>query len=182
MNICEELRCPFALKNGCDRYTVSNVCPVAWIAPGMPHPEIRANQYWLYATDNADIDINERRQTLEAEVLKQESSIRWLEMREQMDDRPVMVWGEEIADSSERVNEVADTLLLPPKINRFLYNFAYNPVSMQYRPVSKRSRRRFRGLMRNLKHKKAMVAKWISAVEVAIVDVQTEGGKEKYEQ
>lgn len=88
INICESLRCPHALRTGCDQFNVSNYCPVLRV-----NPCIQANQYWLFADDAAPIDIPQAREVLKTEVLDRESSQRRLWARENMDERqPVMVW------------------------------------------------------------------------------------------
>lgn len=73
-NICNEIRCPYSLKNGCDRYSVSNHCHIFYSQPGQQREGLRANQYWLFA-DEADpaIDINQLRSENEA-FLKQDET------------------------------------------------------------------------------------------------------------
>lgn len=70
MNLCDELRSPMR-ERGCQEFTTSYHCPVGLLNPKSPerHPEILPNGYWLYADADADIDINQLRTVLEAEVL-----------------------------------------------------------------------------------------------------------------
>jgi hypothetical protein len=74
-NLCKELRCPYSLKNGCDRYSVSNHCHLLSQA-GQKRDGIETNQYWLFADEAASIDINQLRQEnekfLAADELTQE--------------------------------------------------------------------------------------------------------------
>lgn len=87
MNICQELRCPHAYKNGCNRFTVSNLCPVGC------DREIEANQYWLFAPDTANVDINRLRNCLKTEVLDTEASSRLLDAEARFrETKPVMIW------------------------------------------------------------------------------------------
>lgn len=87
MNVCSELRCPFAYKTGCSRFLVSGHCPLN------AAEHIRHNQYWLFADDNASVDINDLRMQLESEVINTEFSQRqlWAE-RTMQDEKPVMAW------------------------------------------------------------------------------------------
>ncbi|MBC7824928.1 MAG: hypothetical protein H7126_13875 [Candidatus Parcubacteria bacterium] len=93
MNICSELRCPHAYKNGCDRFSVSNHCPVTYLCPGESNPDVRANQYWLFADDNAPVDINELRDRLQSQVLSTEASQQrlWAEAKYR-ENKPEMIW------------------------------------------------------------------------------------------
>ena len=49
INVCEQLRCPFYRRSGCDRYTVSNHCPVA------VHLEQQVNELDWSNTDPREI-------------------------------------------------------------------------------------------------------------------------------
>ena len=60
-NVCDEIRCPYSLKNGCDRYSVSNRCHLLYPGePGAKREGLEPNQYWLFA-DETDprLDINQ---------------------------------------------------------------------------------------------------------------------------
>lgn len=87
LNICRELRCPFARRSGCSRFVVSQHCPLA------QDPAIEANQYWLFADVAASFDINHLRDVLQSEVLADESSQRQLWAEEHwLEEKPVMAW------------------------------------------------------------------------------------------
>lgn len=86
MNICSELRCPHARKSGCDRFSVSGLCPIAELS------SIRDNQYWLFANDNADIDTNQLRELLSDRVLIQRPSKQQLKFQSELCDRYPLIW------------------------------------------------------------------------------------------
>lgn len=80
ISICKELRCPFNdERNGCRRFTTSWQCPVGLIERGVRNPEIRPNEYWLHAEDDANIDINVLREKLRQQVIESEAGQRQLE-------------------------------------------------------------------------------------------------------
>jgi len=59
-NVCNEIRCPWSLKSGCDRYSVSQHCH---LLNEETRSYIDANQYWLFAdTDDGAININQLRE------------------------------------------------------------------------------------------------------------------------
>lgn len=62
-NVCNEIRCPYSSPGGCDRYTISNHCHLAYPQPGQKREGLEPNQYWLFA-DVCDprIDINQLKQ------------------------------------------------------------------------------------------------------------------------
>ena len=93
MNICAELRCPHAYKNGCNRFSAPIHCPVSLLRPGESDCNIEANQYWLFADDRAPVDINELRDRLQSQVLSTESSQLqlWAEATCR-EDKPEMIW------------------------------------------------------------------------------------------
>ncbi len=80
MNICQAINCPFANLNptpprssGCTRYSVSNHCH---IFSEFKHklPELRTNQYWLFADGLPDDNIAYIKYVNEAYIAQDESS------------------------------------------------------------------------------------------------------------
>lgn len=84
MNICKEIRCPFARREGCERYSVSNLCPVAKI------DGVRPNQYFVYGDEQSQVE--QAAKILESDILLQEGSILELAARRRFGRAPRMVW------------------------------------------------------------------------------------------
>lgn len=90
INVCHAVRCPFSEKNGCNRYTLSTMCHLAYSAPGVVRPgfHIGASQYWLYADDSYDLPETQR---LQDEFLSQPDEIRSAERTARLRDKPYQV-------------------------------------------------------------------------------------------
>jgi hypothetical protein len=90
INVCHEVRCPYSRKSGCDRYTVSSHCHLAYSAPGTVRQgiRIRASQYWLYADDSYDRVETEQMQNA---FLSRPSEIRSAERQVELQDKPYEV-------------------------------------------------------------------------------------------
>lgn len=72
LNICNELKCPHSLTSGCDRFSVSDHCPLA------RYPGVSDNQYWLFS-DVDEVNMEELAAKLQTELLNGDSSKRKLE-------------------------------------------------------------------------------------------------------
>jgi len=66
VNLCSALQCPHSYKPGCDMYSISNHCPLAQVNG------VRSNQYWLFTSEDPDID--RLKTQLQSEVLTKEPS------------------------------------------------------------------------------------------------------------
>lgn len=80
-NICDEIRCPYSSRNGCDRYSVSNHCHLLFPKKGQQRPGLHPNQYWLFAEENDNaIDINQLKDENEQFLKTDESTLRRVEL------------------------------------------------------------------------------------------------------
>lgn len=64
VKVCDAVHCPYSQSSGCNRYTVSAHCHLAYSAPGVVRQgiQVRASQYWLYADDSYDLAETQRLQ------------------------------------------------------------------------------------------------------------------------
>jgi hypothetical protein len=56
-NICDAVQCPYNTRQGCQRYSVSPHCHLAYPEPGVKRDgvETLASQYWLLAQHSVDM-------------------------------------------------------------------------------------------------------------------------------
>jgi len=90
INVCHAVQCPYSEKNGCNRYSVSPMCHLAYSAPGVVRQgfRVRASQYWLYADDSYDRTETER---LQAEFLGSPDELRNAARTIELSDKPYQV-------------------------------------------------------------------------------------------
>ncbi len=80
INVCDEIQCPYAKKNGCDRYSVSNHCHLTTPnGPGSRREGLEPNQYWLFAEEGA-IDLTQLKSENKAWLAADETTQRRLEL------------------------------------------------------------------------------------------------------
>ena len=85
VNLCSALQCPHSYKSGCNRYTVSNMCPLAQL------DGVRANQYWLFVSEEPDLEAIKPQ--LQSEVLDTKPSQKLLHAEATLRESPaVMSW------------------------------------------------------------------------------------------
>ena len=80
LNICNEIRCPWSRKSGCDRYTVSGHCHLLGKIGSDRREFLRDNQYWIFSDDNDPrLDINVLRKENEVFLATDVSTLRRIE-------------------------------------------------------------------------------------------------------
>lgn len=68
INICSALRCPHSYQSGCDRFAVSHACPLTRFEG------VVANEYWLFANEPSQDQLDAMRLELQTQVLSTEYS------------------------------------------------------------------------------------------------------------
>lgn len=59
-NVCKEIRCPYAYKSGCDRYSVAAHCHLLYPSKGQRREGLNSSEYWLFAEEtDSTLDINQ---------------------------------------------------------------------------------------------------------------------------
>ena len=85
MNVCNEIRCPWSKKDGCDRYSVSGHCHLLGTFDDGRRHYLRNNQYWIFADDNDPrLDINILIEENAAFLATDDRTLRQVERLEQM--------------------------------------------------------------------------------------------------